>query len=387
MKFPQTKSKERKMRYCNLNRVCLLLLTLVILSCSGKVHAQSDNWSIIQLTNNSYYDQGPKIYGSNVVWYGYDGNDLEIFFYDGNTTTQLTNNSHHDGQPQVYGSNIVWQGGEGRDAEIFFYDGNTTSQLTDNTYDDYYPEVYGSNVVWMGYDGSDWEIFFYDGNTTSQLTNNSYYDRRPQIYGSNIIWQGDDGNDLEIFFYDGNTITQITDNSLHDASLQIHGSNVVWVGDDGNDEEIFLAKPVPPPVEAAMKLTPQMLNCNSKGKYVKAHLTLPEEFLPQDVDVNKPAWVEPMGIESESIKVLGAGAGPVRLEICFDREAFCDLLTDMNDGSLEVTVIGSLTAGRYFYATDTIKIKPQHQRITYRYKKNQHNQRPMKTLRPQRPRR
>ena len=109
-------------------------------------------------------------------------------------------------------------------------------------------------------------------------------------------------------------------------------------------------------IEAQMKFTPQMLNCNSKGKYIKAHFVLPEGFLPEDVDVNAPAIAEPMGIESESIKVLGAGTGPVRLEIAFDREAFCYLLTD--DDSLEVTVIGSLTTSRYFYATDTIKIKP-----------------------------
>jgi len=105
-----------------------------------------------------------------------------------------------------------------------------------------------------------------------------------------------------------------------------------------------------------MKLTPQMLNCNSKGKYVKAHITLPEEFLPEDVDVNEPAVAEPMGIESEYIKVLGAGTSLVRLEITFDREAFCAQITET--GEIEITVIGSLTTSRYFYATDTIKIKP-----------------------------
>ncbi|GAG50953.1 unnamed protein product, partial [marine sediment metagenome] len=109
-------------------------------------------------------------------------------------------------------------------------------------------------------------------------------------------------------------------------------------------------------IQAAMKLTPQMLNCNSKGNYVKAHLTLPEGFLPEDVDVNESAIAEPMGAESEYIKVLGAGTGPVKFEICFDREAFCETITET--GEAEITVIGSLTTSRYFYATDTIKIKP-----------------------------
>jgi len=33
-------------------------------------------------------------------------------------------------------------------------------------------------------------------------------------------------------------------------------------------------------------------------------------------------------------------------------------VTGADDSSLEVTVIGSLITSRYFYATDTIRIKP-----------------------------
>ncbi len=31
-------------------------------------------------------DYDPHVSGSNVVWAGYDGNDYEIFFYNGSTT-------------------------------------------------------------------------------------------------------------------------------------------------------------------------------------------------------------------------------------------------------------------------------------------------------------
>jgi len=93
------------------------------------------------------------------------------------------------------------------------------------------------------------------------------------------------------------------------------------------------------------------------GNLVKAHLTLPEGFLPEDVDVNEPAVAEPMNAYSEYIKVIGNDDGPVRLEICFDREAFCAQITET--GEVEITVIGSLTTSRYSYATDTIKIKPR----------------------------
>jgi len=110
-----------------------------------------------------------------------------------------------------------------------------------------------------------------------------------------------------------------------------------------------------PPVEAAMQLMPQMLNCRSKGKWIKAHFVLPEGFPSEDVDVNEPAVAEPMGAESEYIRVFGSDDGPVKLEVAFDRQAFCDLLTD--EDSLEITVIGYLKTGQYFYGTDTIRIK------------------------------
>jgi hypothetical protein len=49
--------------------------------------------TIIQLTNNNTDDRFPQISGNNIVWNGTDGNDSEIYFYNGTTTTQLTNNN------------------------------------------------------------------------------------------------------------------------------------------------------------------------------------------------------------------------------------------------------------------------------------------------------
>ncbi|MHC4157864.1 MAG: choice-of-anchor Q domain-containing protein [Planctomycetota bacterium] len=110
------------------------------------------------------------------------------------------------------------------------------------------------------------------------------------------------------------------------------------------------------PIESKMQLTPQKLNCKSKGNWVKAHITLPEGFYAEDIDVNEPAVAYPMETESEYIKVISSGDGLVRLEIAFDRQAFCDSIID---DYLDVTVIGSLTTGRYFYGIDTIRIITQ----------------------------
>jgi hypothetical protein len=109
-------------------------------------------------------------------------------------------------------------------------------------------------------------------------------------------------------------------------------------------------------IKAAMSFTPKTTNCNSRGNLLKAHFTLPDGFLPEDVDVNTHAWAEPLDLESEYIKLLGSDKGPVRLEIAFNRQAFCDAITE--SGPLEVTIIGSLTTGQNFFATDSIKIIP-----------------------------
>jgi hypothetical protein len=111
-----------------------------------------------------------------------------------------------------------------------------------------------------------------------------------------------------------------------------------------------------PPIEAAMQLTPQTINCNSKGKLVKAHITLPQGFLPDDVNVNTPAVAEPMHIESQYIRVFASGKGLISVEIAFDRPTFCEALSDMDTGSLKVTVTGELLDGTPFEGRDTIRV-------------------------------
>jgi hypothetical protein len=117
-----------------------------------------------------------------------------------------------------------------------------------------------------------------------------------------------------------------------------------------------------PPVEVEVKLTPQMLNCDSKGKWLKAHVIMPEEIYAEDIDVNTPAVAEPVGVESEYIKVSEYSDGSFDVQIYFDRQIFCEGLSDTEGGLLEVTVTGFLTDGRKFEGSDTIMLKAQHWR-------------------------
>ena len=249
-------------------------------------------YQITQLADNAFFDpdlpiSSPQIAGTKAVWSSSDGNDREIFFYNGNTTLQLTSNDLFDGFPQISGNNLVWyrsltnplldplSGGE-----IIFYDGNTITQIgSSNT--STFPVISGNNVVWgdnliggevLFYDGNTttqltdsglfigaspntisenkvaWtdvesgELFFYDGNNVIQLTDNNLANVLPFVSGNNVVWiagNPSDTNDSDVFFYDGNTTIQLTNNDLFNVASGISGNNIVWVGNDGNDFEIF----------------------------------------------------------------------------------------------------------------------------------------------------
>ncbi|HYW78151.1 MAG TPA: GEVED domain-containing protein, partial [Thermoguttaceae bacterium] len=257
-------------------------------------------WETFSLTSNGSNDYDYKVSGSNIVWEGHDGNDWEIFLYDGTSVLQLTDNETDDHFATVSGDNVVWSGFDGKDDEIFLYDGTTVRQLTNNNVNDnepqvsdvavvwwigddipnngdqqiyYYdiaagaanpgvyapvnisigfndnrdPRISGANVVWSGYDGYDEEIYHYDGVTTTQLTDNSTKDRRPEIDGLDIVWEGYDGEDYEIFVHTLDpvlgagfgTTRQVTNNGLDDLGVQISQGNVVWSGASGTDWDIF----------------------------------------------------------------------------------------------------------------------------------------------------
>ncbi|MHC4455656.1 MAG: right-handed parallel beta-helix repeat-containing protein [Planctomycetota bacterium] len=109
-------------------------------------------------------------------------------------------------------------------------------------------------------------------------------------------------------------------------------------------------------IEVPMKLTPQALNCDSEGQWVKAHFVLSEEFLLEDVDTNEPIVAELMGseIQADHMNVFINKDGLVEIEAAFSRADFCSAVTVYRP--VDVTVRGMFTAGYYFCGTDTIKI-------------------------------
>ena len=214
------------------------------------------DWTIptpTRITQNTTDDFSPEISGSNVVWYNQE--DWNIYFWDGFPITPVTDNSASNRGQDISGSDVVWHGFDGNDFEIYLWDGNfpiEPIQITHNDSDDVGPSISGSNVVWQGCDGTacdynptgDWEIYLWDGSfpiEPIQITDNSTPDRAPDVSGSIVVWRGCDGGtgpycsggDDEIYLWDGFNIAQITHNDSDDVGPHISGLNVVWPGCDG----------------------------------------------------------------------------------------------------------------------------------------------------------
>jgi hypothetical protein len=108
-------------------------------------------------------------------------------------------------------------------------------------------------------------------------------------------------------------------------------------------------------METRMKFTPPVLNLQSRGRWVIAHLVMPEGFIVEDIDADTPFRVEPIGITSEFVNVFINEDGDVEIEAGFARRDFCG--AQIGDGLLDVTVSGLLANGEYFYGTCTINIR------------------------------
>jgi len=204
---------------------------------------------ITQITNNTLDDEIVRININDFLsWQRNDGNDKEIVLYDGGATTVVTNNDMDDEEHQLNDNGIVvWMAHDGTDQEIYYYDG-TLHQLTNNgyAYDDSDPQinVYG-HITWQGWMGASpmvpQEIFLFNGTTTTRLTNNLESDIIPQIGdGGYVAWEHTGVPDSHIFLYDGASVTQISTTNNNSYPEINAGGSVTWMGHDGTDSEIFL---------------------------------------------------------------------------------------------------------------------------------------------------
>lgn len=183
-------------------------------------------------------DRDPQIWGSRVAWSGFDGNDYEIYLWDGTSVTQITDDATDDLRPRLHDGKLVWERFDGGDHEILYWDGSRTRQLTNNAVEDSLSSLHAGEVVWVEGSGDAREIVLYRAGTRTRVTRNAVADTAPAVERGVVVWQGFDGNDWEIFRWQRGRVTQLTDNDFDDVSPLLSGGAVVWLAQDGPDREV-----------------------------------------------------------------------------------------------------------------------------------------------------
>ena len=192
------------------------------------------------VTNNGddLTDKGAQVWGSKVVWAGFDGNDFEIYLYDGTQVIQLTDNETTDSNPRIYDGKVTWEGQGSSSTEIYFWDGTKTTRLTNDAQVDRAPRIRGSDVVWEKVVGATSEILLYHAGARTLVTHNDVDDLAPDVENGTVVWQGFDGNDFEIYRWSRGQVTQITDNAEDDVEPKLSNGAIVWRAFDGSDWEV-----------------------------------------------------------------------------------------------------------------------------------------------------
>ena len=206
-----------------------------------------DGVNTTQLASSGF---DPHVSGNQVVWEVYPGGTAsEIKFYDGSTTTQLVYNDKNLWLHGIFDGNVVWSEWDGNDWELFRFDGVNTSQITDNDFNDVLTpnstesssgrnssalvDGSGDNLVWSSYVSNSWEVFYYDGSQTIQVTDDSIDDLYPKISGDTLVWSTRNATATvsDVFKYEPNAVTNFPPSGTDATfSLEENSPNGTVVG-------------------------------------------------------------------------------------------------------------------------------------------------------------
>ncbi len=208
----------------------LIVLSVMLFSV---LSVSAVTFEVEQLTFNDFDDYDVVMDEEYIIWTGYDGNDLEIYLYDGSTVSALTDNGINDHSPHLEDGKAVWITGEGSAAEVVFWDGTNATELTDDGIEQFSPRTNMGEAVWVGREGEDdTEIYYWNGSTINQLTDDSAVNEEPDIEDGWAAWsRWNDGEQrVDLYLWNGTTTQKITTDEMMGRRPRFDGHNLVWHG-------------------------------------------------------------------------------------------------------------------------------------------------------------
>lgn len=124
-----------------------------------------------RITDNRVDDFAPSYdpVSGRIVWHAMLADRLQIMLHDLTTgvTTQLTDASYNNSNPHVFGSSVIWQGWRDGNWEIFFIqdvtrEADDIERLTHNDAHDMFPAIYDDYLTWQMRSGERWHVVLYD---------------------------------------------------------------------------------------------------------------------------------------------------------------------------------------------------------------------------------
>jgi hypothetical protein len=205
-----------------------------------------DGTTILQLTTNDAPDRFPKISNLGLMWERGSGTGQEVIFHSGASETPLTANSVFDGNATLSDNRVAWEQGSGEGIEIISWDGSTTTNLSQNSVVDRFPNAHGNRVAWRSGSTPNAEILLFDGTSVlPPLASSQFSLEDPSVGSQWVAWEGFAGaaptsDDEEIYYYDGSTTTRVTTNTFPDFDPQVSGQKIVWWGGVFSDFQVYL---------------------------------------------------------------------------------------------------------------------------------------------------
>lgn len=194
-----------------------------------------------RLTTNTTEDRNVLIDGNLIAWQSYAANSGigEIYAYNIATATQnrITTNTVEEEDVQLSGNNILWAASDGNDYEIYLFNGATTQQLTNNSLDDYNPVLSGNRAAWFQWNNNQENLFFYNGSTTQQVTTNLDV-AVALIAGNNLVYQQREANgDISLKLFNSSTlVTRTLSSKIFGSNVQVSGNFVAWAENNTSDD-------------------------------------------------------------------------------------------------------------------------------------------------------
>jgi hypothetical protein len=191
-----------------------------------------------------------------------------------------------------------------------------------------------------------------DGKAAVTLDGSDSNDPAGRTLTYNWTWAIDSNN----YNADGVNPTVVLPVGKHTIQLVVNNGLMDSVPDDVNITVIA-------PLESKLEIMPCVINRDGRNCYkpgnIIAFIRLPEGIAKNDIDSNAPLTLYPGGIEASWQLVIPQGNCKNRKHLVgilafFDKDAVLDAVA--TDGRVELTVVGSLKAGQYFYGNDTVTI-------------------------------